>query len=203
MELAFIENMRRRWEVLGIHTNEGKGKGKERETVSSTEGIRDEEMEDGDAEKMEVDAEEEGEDGEAARREIMQGAIVKSVISSAVKGESRPLVTTSPVPQSEISLTSAQLFLQFPYSPHSMTCSRPTRVLHPSKMLSSITFLPFCTSRSHPTRRRAGCPPPEVSHLTLRANRSSMRSRLLMSVSRVRSVDTANGKPSLLCMRSL
>ena len=33
-----------------------------------------------------MDAEDEGDEGEAARRQIMQGAIVKSVMSSAAKG---------------------------------------------------------------------------------------------------------------------
>ncbi|KAF7790424.1 hypothetical protein EIP86_001379 [Pleurotus ostreatoroseus] len=72
-ELGFVEGMRRRWGVLGI---EIKGKGKARE---------DEGLEENDVEKMQVDADGEGDDSEQARKEILQGAIVKSVISHAVK----------------------------------------------------------------------------------------------------------------------
>ena len=62
--------------MLGI---EIKGKEKARE---------DEGLEENDVEKMQVDADGEGDDSEQARKEILQGAIVKSVISHAVEGES-------------------------------------------------------------------------------------------------------------------
>ena len=70
MELGFIEGLRRRWELLGIRVDV-KGKGKD--TLDS------------DVENMEVDAIEE-DSAEAARREIMQGGIVKAVIANAAKG---------------------------------------------------------------------------------------------------------------------
>lgn len=73
MEMGFIEGLRRRWEVLGIKVDI-KGKGKESDGAE------------GDVETMEVDAIEE-DSAEAARREIMQGAIVKTVIANAAKGK--------------------------------------------------------------------------------------------------------------------
>ncbi|KAI0073382.1 hypothetical protein K474DRAFT_1721714 [Panus rudis PR-1116 ss-1] len=98
MELGFVESMRRRWSVLGIDVD-GKDKGKGKERISA--------ISEGEAEQMQVDAEEEGDESEAARREILQGAIVKSVISSAVKALPKPelllslnsLLITFPSPQ--------------------------------------------------------------------------------------------------------
>lgn len=77
MELGFIEGLRRRWEVLGIKVDI-KGKGKEVGREGEAEG---------DMENMEVDDIEE-DSAEAARRDIMQGAIVKTVITNAAKGMS-------------------------------------------------------------------------------------------------------------------
>ncbi|KAH9942332.1 U3 small nucleolar RNA-associated protein 6-domain-containing protein [Epithele typhae] len=92
MELGFVESLRRRWGVLGIDV---KGKGKEvgADHATGTDGgandpwagLGDEDAEAvGNTLPMDVDPEEADED-EAARREIMNGAIVRSVISSAVK----------------------------------------------------------------------------------------------------------------------
>ncbi|KAF8995433.1 U3 small nucleolar RNA-associated protein 6-domain-containing protein [Cyathus striatus] len=81
MELGFIENLRRRWDVLGINSNVEKGKQKALEDdpsqyleadVTTIENTVDEE-----------DSGIEAEDGAKARRQIMEGAIVKSVITSA------------------------------------------------------------------------------------------------------------------------
>ncbi|PFH52029.1 hypothetical protein AMATHDRAFT_57722 [Amanita thiersii Skay4041] len=84
MELGFIEGLRRRWDVLGIKTTEQKGKNKENDydtggcnlgpTDTTNEGLPD---------SMGVDAAIEGDAGAVARGEIMQGAIVKSVITNA------------------------------------------------------------------------------------------------------------------------
>lgn len=79
-ELGFVESMRRRWDVLGIDVG-GKGKGKSREQVSPEEG-----MDEGEVAQLQAEADAEGDEAEQARKEIMQGAIVKSVISNAVKG---------------------------------------------------------------------------------------------------------------------
>ena len=76
-ELGFVESMRRRWDVLGIDVN-GKGKAKAQESVIG--------MDEGEVEQMQTEADGEGDEAEQARKEIMQGAIVKSVISNAVKG---------------------------------------------------------------------------------------------------------------------
>lgn len=72
MELGFVEGLRRRWEVLGIKVDL---KGKGREQLADEGGM----------ENMEVDEIEE-DSAEAARREIMQGAIVKTVMANAAKG---------------------------------------------------------------------------------------------------------------------
>jgi U3 small nucleolar RNA-associated protein 6 len=73
MELGFIESLRRRWDVLGINTGD---KGKER--AHDAEGFDEIIQEQADNNE---DAE-----GAASRQDIMQGAIVKSVITSAVQG---------------------------------------------------------------------------------------------------------------------
>ena len=78
MELGFIESLRRRWDVLGINA------GDKRELRA---------YEDQDAEGSDLIIQEQGNDNEdtdtegaASRQDIMQGAIVKSVITSAVQG---------------------------------------------------------------------------------------------------------------------
>ncbi len=92
MELNFVESLRRRWSVLGIDV---KGKGKEASSAKSkrrsAQGSEDESELDDDnhveADDMDVDArDEELEEDEAARKQIMDGAIVKAVISNAAQG---------------------------------------------------------------------------------------------------------------------
>jgi hypothetical protein len=73
MELGFIENLRRRWNVLGIITHNDGGK-TEKPSESSDR------HDDGDGGNEPDEA--------TSREEIMQGAIVKSVIASAVQGTS-------------------------------------------------------------------------------------------------------------------
>ena len=68
LELGFVEAVRRRWGVLGI-------------TLES---------DDGEEEGERVDRAQEQAMGDAARREIMDGAIVRQAIDSAAKGE-RPI----------------------------------------------------------------------------------------------------------------
>ncbi|KAI0356208.1 hypothetical protein OH77DRAFT_1423811 [Trametes cingulata] len=91
MELNFIESLRRRWSVLGIDVK-GKGKetekaakGKQRKAADSGDESGLEDAEDANADGMDVDQEEELDEDEAARKQIMEGAIVKAVISNAVK----------------------------------------------------------------------------------------------------------------------
>lgn len=83
MELGFIESLRRRWDVLGIDVVEsGNRKGKDIE--------KEREMDidiDGEDHQMELDEKEDvEEEDESARNAIMEGAIVKSVMSSAAQG---------------------------------------------------------------------------------------------------------------------
>lgn len=103
MELGFVESMRRRWEVLGIRLDskgkgKGKGKGREEEREEVVVGEEGEDGMDVDEKREKVQEEKivvEGEEDEsdAARQAIMDGMIVKSVISSAVKG-----LSVSPTP---------------------------------------------------------------------------------------------------------
>ncbi|KAH8108052.1 U3 small nucleolar RNA-associated protein 6-domain-containing protein [Cristinia sonorae] len=99
MELGFIEGLRRRWEVLGIKVDL-KGKGKEQ--ANSVEG---------DVENMEVpDIEEDS--AEAARREIMQGAIVRTVIANAAKA----------LPKADLFIALSDLLTSYP-SPEALKTS--------------------------------------------------------------------------------
>ena len=80
MELGFVESLRRRWEVLGLEVDKG-AQEKEADVdadvvmgSTNTDTQRDSEQE---AEEDEID--------EQARKEILRGALVKTVISSAAK----------------------------------------------------------------------------------------------------------------------
>lgn len=75
MELGFIESLRRRWDVLGIKVPE--------EAQKNT----------GDPGGEMLGEEYEGDAGAAARRKVMEGAIVESVISSAARGMCRAFFT--------------------------------------------------------------------------------------------------------------
>lgn len=66
LELGFVEAVRRRWGLLGITLDSGEGEGEQGERVDRAE-----------EEAM----------GDAARRAIMDGAIVRQAIDSAAKGE--------------------------------------------------------------------------------------------------------------------
>lgn len=88
MELGFIESLRRRWDVLGIKLDAEKArKGKEKEENDPSP------MEDGlegdvtyESPKMDVDVEDDtGAEGAEARQQIMEGAIVQSVILNAAQ----------------------------------------------------------------------------------------------------------------------
>jgi U3 small nucleolar RNA-associated protein 6 len=78
MEMGFVEGMRRRWTVLGIH--------EEDHPIAEAETTAKEDM--APLTPEEIAAEKGGDEGERARQAIMDGAIVKSVILSAVKGPS-------------------------------------------------------------------------------------------------------------------
>ncbi|KAG2074531.1 hypothetical protein BDR04DRAFT_1070879 [Suillus decipiens] len=71
MEMGFVEGMRRRWTVLGIHEEDHPIA----EAETAEEALTPEE----------IAAKKGGDEGERARQAIMDGAIVKSVISSAAK----------------------------------------------------------------------------------------------------------------------
>ncbi|KAG6811996.1 hypothetical protein H0H92_004961 [Tricholoma furcatifolium] len=81
MELGFIENLRRRWEVLGINTTKPSQEKQGTDSVDTSSFI----MPDvGDTDIPDEPKEEEA-DGADARKEILQGAIVKSVMNNAAQ----------------------------------------------------------------------------------------------------------------------
>jgi U3 small nucleolar RNA-associated protein 6 len=83
MELGFIEGLRRRWDILGIGiVQDGKGKEKALELPMDLDGN------DSMVEQMQVDDDVPGNDEDKTQQAVMDGAIVKSVLSSAAKGES-------------------------------------------------------------------------------------------------------------------
>lgn len=91
MELAFIEGMRRRWDVLGINAKEdertqvGKGVEPDIDMGGDDETVVIDEQREKPPDEV-IAAEKGGDEGEAARKAIMDGAIVKSALSSAAKG---------------------------------------------------------------------------------------------------------------------
>ena len=123
MELGFVESMRRRWGVLGINID-SKGKGKAASTMDVDESV-DGAMNEGAVEQMQNEADGEGDESDQARREIMQGAIVKSVVSNAVKGLSIYSYDQT------LRLTFVQHYPRRSSSLHFMNCSPHTQ-RHPS-----------------------------------------------------------------------
>lgn len=91
MELGFIEGMRRRWNVLGINMKEeektqvGKGVEPDIDMGGNDETVILDEQREKPPDEV-IAAEKGGDEGEAARKAIMDGAIVKSALSSAAKG---------------------------------------------------------------------------------------------------------------------
>ena len=90
MELGFVEGMRRRWNVLGISTKEDEKMRIRKDIepdfdVDANETIIVDEQTEKPPDEV-VAAEQGGDEGEAARQAIMDGAIVKSALSSAAKG---------------------------------------------------------------------------------------------------------------------
>lgn len=90
MELGFIESIRRRWDVLGIKVDAEKSKkGKEKEQTDPSPDPMEETLEGNgtdDKPDMAMDVDEDGVEGAEARQQIMEGAIVKSVILNAAQG---------------------------------------------------------------------------------------------------------------------
>ena len=76
LELGFVEALRRRWDVLGI----------------SLEDDDDDSSPSGETQGERIDKAEEEAMGDTARREIMDGAIVRQAISGAAKGEQYSLI---------------------------------------------------------------------------------------------------------------
>ncbi|KAJ3530930.1 hypothetical protein NM688_g7645 [Phlebia brevispora] len=100
MEMGFVEGMRRRWGVLGIEM-----KGKEKARGSMEDG-----MEENEVAEMQHDADGKGDDAEQARRQILEGAIVKSVIAHAPDYSA----FTEALPQVELFTALHNLILTYP-----------------------------------------------------------------------------------------
>ncbi|PPQ89504.1 hypothetical protein CVT25_012176 [Psilocybe cyanescens] len=79
MELGFVESLRRRWDVLGIQVSNEK-----EDPSQHILGERISEEKDENAAKMDAEYE-----GDEARRKVMEGTIVESVISSAARAVPR------------------------------------------------------------------------------------------------------------------
>jgi len=94
MELGFIEGLRRRWDVLGIslmaNDTAVKGKTKAEEIMDPSDHIGMEVLgEEGSSMQVEHNSESarlEEDEGVVSRQQIMQGVIVKSVMTNAAKG---------------------------------------------------------------------------------------------------------------------
>ncbi|KZT26817.1 hypothetical protein NEOLEDRAFT_1155534 [Neolentinus lepideus HHB14362 ss-1] len=90
MEMGWVESVRRRWSVLGLDTK-GKVKEKQRKVIGQVlggdkEGVGEDVGVDEDGMDEDGGGEaERGDESEEARRQILDGAIVKAVISNAVK----------------------------------------------------------------------------------------------------------------------
>ncbi|KAF8842981.1 hypothetical protein BDN67DRAFT_1030869 [Paxillus ammoniavirescens] len=176
MELGFIEGMRRRWNVLGIHT-----KGGESEEVAETRAELDVDMDDA-GETIIIDeqgerppdevvaAEKGGDEGEAARKAIMNGAIVKSALSSAAKA----------LPKVELFLELEPLIRAYPCQLH----LRTTLLDHLYSLLQeSIPHDPRAV-KMHATRR--------LRELTTQKEESIDDSRLADSEGLVDALQAAN-----------
>lgn len=91
MELGFVEGMRRRWNVLGINTKDdlrpqvGKGVDPDIDMGGDDDTILIDDQGEKPPDEV-IAAEKGGDEGEAARKAIMDGAIVMSALSSAAKG---------------------------------------------------------------------------------------------------------------------
>lgn len=84
MELGFVEGMRRRWDVLGIQGEKEKKAADPSSAIMGTQ-MEDEAVEEG-AAAAQAELEAADEAGAAARRRVMEGGIVESVITSAGRG---------------------------------------------------------------------------------------------------------------------
>lgn len=148
MECAFVEGLRRRWSVLGIKVVQAKEQ-KEKELEEKDERAVQEQEEELMVQGMEEggettrreesghtvpDANEEDED-EATRREILNGALVKAVISNAAKGKDIISSTLPSLQHQAHNLPSSTILRPLPRSPHrSLNLPLPTFIpTHPPR----------------------------------------------------------------------
>ncbi|KAJ4493967.1 U3 snoRNP protein [Lentinula edodes] len=173
MELGFIESLRRRWDVLGI-TGEGAGDSQNvKNIVSEKDHFTDVDMDEGtttagtvkarDAELERLD--QEGDEGTAARKQILDGVIVKAVMDSAVQA----------LPQIELFESFNRLITTYPSSPtlreslieHFDALLRSTLPQHPRAI--KILYTRLLTSASDSASQTSSSSNPSVENLRGRA----------------------------------
>ncbi|GAW00323.1 u3 small nucleolar rna-associated protein 6 [Lentinula edodes] len=173
MELGFIESLRRRWDVLGI-TREGTGVSQNvKNIVSEKDQFLDVDMDEGtttagtekarDAELERLD--QEGDEGTAARKQILDGVIVKAVMDSAVQA----------LPQIELFESFNRLITIYPSSPtlreslieHFDALLRSTLPQHPRAI--EILYTRLLTSASDSASQASSSSNPSVENLRGRA----------------------------------
>ncbi|KAF8971048.1 U3 small nucleolar RNA-associated protein 6-domain-containing protein [Flammula alnicola] len=99
MEMGFVESLRRRWDVLGIEVpRDAKEKTHDPSSDIMGERIEEEQVEES-AAGMDAEYENAGDSGAEARRKVMDGAIVESVISSAARAVPRGVISKYPSPE--------------------------------------------------------------------------------------------------------
>ncbi|EJD02750.1 uncharacterized protein FOMMEDRAFT_146600 [Fomitiporia mediterranea MF3/22] len=107
MELGFVESLRRRWDVLGLKVQKGRSSSGE---DASQEELEVDHLQDNPTAKSTKNPSSEQDigDDEQARKEILNGALVRTVISSAIKAiptselfnSTHSVLTTYPCPPS-------------------------------------------------------------------------------------------------------
>ncbi|KAJ4468301.1 U3 small nucleolar RNA-associated protein 6-domain-containing protein [Lentinula aciculospora] len=157
MELGFIESLRRRWDVLGISGEGRSNLQKGKDVVSEKDQFLDVDMADGgtisagtvetrDAELERLD--QVGDEGTTARKQILDGVIVKAVMDSAVQA----------LPQITLLESLNRLITTYPSTPtlresliaHLDGLLRSTLPQHPRAIKLLYTRLLTCASNSVP-----------------------------------------------------
>lgn len=105
MELGFVESLRRRWKVLGLTTNVGEDEDMDEPDEAEYIGGDDEALQEADK------------NDEKARQEILNGAIVKTVISSGVKGTGNKYLLPLDTSEVSVSLTDSRALCVPTHSP--------------------------------------------------------------------------------------
>ncbi|KAJ3984445.1 U3 small nucleolar RNA-associated protein 6-domain-containing protein [Lentinula detonsa] len=188
MELGFVESLRRRWDVLGINGELKTGSQKIKAVVSENDHFLDVDMDGGIVSAGVVEArdtewerlDQEGDEGAAARKQILDGVIIKAVIDSAVQA----------LPQIELFESLNQLITAYPSTPtlreslisHLDGLLRSTLPQHPRAI--KILYTRLLTSSSDSASQASSSSNPNVETLRGRALIEGVRraNELLISI---------------------